>query len=876
VITIVLVVAVLPVLSPTDAGSPVAKVITPENEQSEKTLRNLSNGLTRGRLGALNPGERTGVGGSITTDDSPFQSQDTDPHFTVESPEPAYWRTGSFDTYTGSGWEQSGDETGVDGVSRSRSEISYRVTVEQSASALPTVWQPRSVTLSSVNITYNGVANPPRSVSAGTGYSATSTRPVDDPETLRASGTDYPDAIERQYTGLPSDSPSKVTSFTSDLTADDETPYETARTVEAWLEQNKTYSLTVDDPSGGGVASDFIFEMDKGYCEYFATTMAAMLRSQDIPARYVVGYSTGEQTGENEYTVRGMNAHAWVEVYFADIGWVRFDPTPGRERLQQERQSMADTGEAYSATEQGSPGEEFSVGDSPESETTDDGSDSESETDDGSESESETDDGESDSNEEDTTDDTDSESEGPRYEVSLNRSAVPGSVVAVTVTQNTQIVPGATVLFNGDPIGTTNQSGIAVGTVPFTSQLRVSATLPDLTLSLRDGPRDLSYLPRNTFRQQETSGTTFVVATNATVRVTGETVTNGNVTITATVNDIPIQDAVVYVGSEQVGTTDANGNTSVSLPSEPGNVTIRVQRQIVSGNTTITLPRLSVNSSPTAPVALPGIGYKVNATFGSEPASNATVTINGRGAAMTGSDGIATPSLPFASTATITVSTHGQQATTTVSGLYRNLGGVVVLFGALLAASGYLLWTRDLADTSILELIQQLPSTVVSALVWLSTGSDAAIRQAYRRLIRTIDHIGSLILGQVTPAELVAMFRVWFDSWTDTVGATRSVRPDDPAGQPTETHTEDRLSIREAWARFVGYVSIERYGTRTPGEIAAHAVVEDRLPADAVRTIRDAFRAVEYGQRDAESQLEAVENALERIATAQRRQEGDD
>jgi len=55
--------------------------------------------------------------------------------------------------------------------------------------------------------------------------------------------------------------------------------------------------------------------------------MVAMLRSQGIPARYAVGYSTGEQVEDGRYEVRGMNAHAWVEVYFPDVrlGPVRAD-----------------------------------------------------------------------------------------------------------------------------------------------------------------------------------------------------------------------------------------------------------------------------------------------------------------------------------------------------------------------------------------------------------------------------------------------------------------------------------------------------------------------------------------------------------------------
>jgi hypothetical protein len=80
------------------------------------------------------------------------------------------------------------------------------------------------------------------------------------------------------------------------------------------------------------VADTFLFEMDAGYCVYFATTMAAMLRSQGIPTRMETGYTPGERVGDDEYVVRGQNAHAWVSIYVPDHGWVTFDPTPSDPR----------------------------------------------------------------------------------------------------------------------------------------------------------------------------------------------------------------------------------------------------------------------------------------------------------------------------------------------------------------------------------------------------------------------------------------------------------------------------------------------------------------------------------------------------------------
>jgi hypothetical protein len=66
-----------------------------------------------------------------------------------------------------------------------------------------------------------------------------------------------------------------------------------------------------------------------GHCEYFASAMTVMLRSLGIPARYATGFLPGEYNDVGgDYIIRQSDAHAWVEVYFADYGWITFDPTP--------------------------------------------------------------------------------------------------------------------------------------------------------------------------------------------------------------------------------------------------------------------------------------------------------------------------------------------------------------------------------------------------------------------------------------------------------------------------------------------------------------------------------------------------------------------
>ena len=76
------------------------------------------------------------------------------------------------------------------------------------------------------------------------------------------------------------------------------------------------------------MADYFLFDLQRGYCDYYATTMVVLTRSVGIPARFVSGYSPGSYDAPNaKYIVRELNAHSWVEIYFPEIGWIEFEPT---------------------------------------------------------------------------------------------------------------------------------------------------------------------------------------------------------------------------------------------------------------------------------------------------------------------------------------------------------------------------------------------------------------------------------------------------------------------------------------------------------------------------------------------------------------------
>jgi transglutaminase-like putative cysteine protease len=109
--------------------------------------------------------------------------------------------------------------------------------------------------------------------------------------------------------------------------------------LQSWFTRDGGFEYSVDDvgPLRGSEALDtFVFDTRVGYCEYFATAMAVMLRASDIPARVAVGFLPGDPIASTDvdgverttYEVRSSDAHAWVEVLFPGQGWIKFDPTP--------------------------------------------------------------------------------------------------------------------------------------------------------------------------------------------------------------------------------------------------------------------------------------------------------------------------------------------------------------------------------------------------------------------------------------------------------------------------------------------------------------------------------------------------------------------
>ncbi len=142
--------------------------------------------------------------------------------------------------------------------------------------------------------------------------------------------TYVPPRIADQYMQLPGTLDPRVAELAAKYSAGTNTFYEKAQAIESKLQSSYGYTLEMQaPPNGGDPLAYFLFERKKGHCEYFASAMAIMLRTQGIPSRIVNGFRNGEYNDvSGRYIIRARDAHSWVEAYIPGYGWATFDPTP--------------------------------------------------------------------------------------------------------------------------------------------------------------------------------------------------------------------------------------------------------------------------------------------------------------------------------------------------------------------------------------------------------------------------------------------------------------------------------------------------------------------------------------------------------------------
>lgn len=167
----------------------------------------------------------------------------------------------------------------------------------------------------------------------------------------------------KPYLQLPDNYPVRVKELAEEITENAVTDYDRAKLIETYLRNEFQYTNEPDlsKRMSADFVDSFLFEVQEGYCDYYSSSMAVMLRTLGIPTRWVKGYAPGTRdmprdsmpqdlydryTDPNEggtFRVTNADAHSWVEVYMGDYGWVSFEPTPGfnMPRLQPEEEDVA-------------------------------------------------------------------------------------------------------------------------------------------------------------------------------------------------------------------------------------------------------------------------------------------------------------------------------------------------------------------------------------------------------------------------------------------------------------------------------------------------------------------------------------------------------
>jgi protein-glutamine gamma-glutamyltransferase len=264
----------------------------------------------------------------------------------VRSPQPALWRGQAYDTFDGVTWTASHQS-----YTEVRRGWNQSFEVSPSGSTLPTrtLVQTFYVERRQPNIVFSAYrpmqayfpatrlavgddesVRAPIILEPGTVYSVISSVPVTTPDYLRFAQP-LPPGFLREDLQLPVGLPKRVVELAHRITDGRPTEYGKVMAVQAWLHRHTKYNLDIPpDPIGVDAVDEFLFVRRQGSCEHIASAMAVLLRAVGIRARFVVGFGPGHRnllTGY--YDVRESDAHAWVEVYYGQVGWVQYDPTFG-------------------------------------------------------------------------------------------------------------------------------------------------------------------------------------------------------------------------------------------------------------------------------------------------------------------------------------------------------------------------------------------------------------------------------------------------------------------------------------------------------------------------------------------------------------------
>lgn len=272
--------------------------------------------------------------------------------------QPLYWRSFTYDSYTGRGWRTSKTISSQYDANQvllaDQEQYPQHVLIEQVVR--PVDGESQIAYMAGEPVTINHSSEVARRspgdlfgilIEDAHSIKSRSLLPVVDEQTLRKKGQNYPDWVKTRFLYLPPDIPSRVNELALQLTAPEPTPYDRVKAIERYL---RTIPYTLDvpyPPLDKDLVDFFIFDLRQGYCDYYASAMVVMARAAGVPARFATGYASGTyDLNAKRFRVSEADAHSWVEIYFPDIGWVPFEPTAGRPSFDRSQQLTSDIDES--------------------------------------------------------------------------------------------------------------------------------------------------------------------------------------------------------------------------------------------------------------------------------------------------------------------------------------------------------------------------------------------------------------------------------------------------------------------------------------------------------------------------------------------------
>jgi hypothetical protein len=288
---------------------------------------------------------------------------------TVRSREYSYWRATAFDRYTGRMWQNAVGERaraalGVTTAEDARTPLAPGVVLEQpelrgrtlvtttfelaqtrsdglvmvggalASTSLPVLMQHGYLDIDGEllpNFTETATVVAAAPLEASQTYTVATYLSTVDEQSLRESGTGYPEWVRMSYLQLPETVTPRVRELATTIVrnAGAVTPYDKALAIQEYLRTLPYNDQRPMPPEDRDWVDWFLFDAPGGYCDDFASAMVVLLRAGGVPARWVQGYAGGELDPDRRvYLVHENIAHSWPEVYFPGYGWQRFEPTP--------------------------------------------------------------------------------------------------------------------------------------------------------------------------------------------------------------------------------------------------------------------------------------------------------------------------------------------------------------------------------------------------------------------------------------------------------------------------------------------------------------------------------------------------------------------